>query len=128
VDVPKTLIAPQHSVTRPSQAAESLLLRAHRRQREFAIVQTLGGEVVGEYSLNEPELLAGRDHRADIPLFSTLASRRHARLYFRRGEYLIEDLLSINGVFLNGLRIHSALLRDGDVILLGDDCLIFGER
>jgi len=49
-------------------------------------------------------------------------SRKHARLYTRKGGVFVEDLGSTNGTFINGTRIASYLpeqLLDGDVLLLG---------
>jgi pSer/pThr/pTyr-binding forkhead associated (FHA) protein len=37
------------------------------------------------------------------------------------------DLESSNGVFLNGVRVHSAALHEGDVIQIGDAVLVFRE-
>jgi pSer/pThr/pTyr-binding forkhead associated (FHA) protein len=51
----------------------------------------------------------------------------HARLQRLDDEYSVEDLDSRNGVFLNGLRVHSAVLRDGDQLQLGDAVFTYTE-
>ncbi len=49
-----------------------------------------------------------------------LVSRMHARISVRDDQVVVEDLHSTNGVYVNGARItHSALLREGDRLLLG---------
>jgi hypothetical protein len=49
-----------------------------------------------------------------------LVSRMHARISVRDDSVVVEDLHSTNGVYVNGVRItHSALLREGDRLLLG---------
>ena len=42
-------------------------------------------------------------------------------------EYACTDMESHNGVFLNGVKIHSATLREGDTIQIGDVILIYHE-
>ena len=46
-------------------------------------------------------------------------SRRHALITLYESEIMVEDLDSANGLFLNGIKIHSATLRDGDVFQIG---------
>lgn len=53
-----------------------------------------------------------------------LVSRRHARIQRQGEQYFLEDLQSNNGTYLNGRELQPgerALLRDGDVIVLGRD-------
>ncbi|MBL8938142.1 MAG: FHA domain-containing protein, partial [Archangium sp.] len=54
-------------------------------------------------------------------------SRTHAQLLRIDDEYTIEDLDSRNGVFLNGLQVHAAVLRDGDQLQLGDVVFTYNE-
>jgi len=49
-------------------------------------------------------------------------SRRHARAHFSNGSYLLEDLESLNGTYLNGRKLRPYLpevIHDGDEIRLG---------
>jgi pSer/pThr/pTyr-binding forkhead associated (FHA) protein len=48
-------------------------------------------------------------------------------LRVRGTDCVIFDNDSHNGVFLNGVKVHSAVLRDGDAILVGDNEFIYGE-
>jgi pSer/pThr/pTyr-binding forkhead associated (FHA) protein len=80
------------------------------------------------FILNKPEMIAGRDEQADIPLPSANGSRRHARITCRPHEVAIHDFESRNGVFLNGIKVHSAILRDGDVVQLADFVFEFCEE
>lgn len=53
-----------------------------------------------------------------------LVSRRHARIQRQGEQYFLEDLQSNNGTYLNGRELQPgerAVLRDGDVIVLGRD-------
>jgi predicted component of type VI protein secretion system len=77
--------------------------------------------------LNRNQLVLGRAADAQLQIESELLSRHHARFTRRHGEYHVLDLDSSNGVILNGLRVHSALLRDGDQLQLGDLVLLYRE-
>ena len=65
-------------------------------------------------------MLAGRLPECDVMIDDGLVSRMHARISVRDDSVVVEDLHSTNGVYVNGARItHSALLREGDRLLLG---------
>jgi pSer/pThr/pTyr-binding forkhead associated (FHA) protein len=75
---------------------------------------------VNELELREGSLLAGRLPECDLMIDDGLVSRMHARISIRDEVVVVEDLHSTNGVYVNGTRItHSALLREGDRLLLG---------
>jgi pSer/pThr/pTyr-binding forkhead associated (FHA) protein len=44
-----------------------------------------------------------------------------------QGQFTLVDLESRNGVYLNGVKVHSALLHDGDNIQLGTVVFVFHE-
>ncbi|MET9488716.1 FHA domain-containing protein [Nocardia sp. NPDC006630] len=62
----------------------------------------------------------GRTSDNQIVVNDPLASRRHARLLSDRGNLAIEDLGSANGTFVNGRREQRAVLRDRDIITVGN--------
>lgn len=66
------------------------------------------------------ELLIGRHHACDVVLSESSVSRRHARLVFRDGAWVVQDLESTNGTIVNGVRVGRCALRPGDRLLLGD--------
>jgi len=55
-------------------------------------------------------------------------SRLHAQLRIVRGQFVIFDLDSTGGTFVNGQRIHQYTLRAGDVISLAGVPLVFGQE
>lgn len=79
------------------------------------------------FVLDENEILVGRGDKATLVLESEEVSRQHARLTRVEGEYTIEDTDSRNGIVLNGLKVHAAVLRDGDLVQLGDVVLSYRE-
>ncbi|MGK2902001.1 MAG: ATP-binding cassette domain-containing protein [Mycobacterium sp.] len=67
----------------------------------------------------------GRATDNDIVIPDVLASRHHATLVSGPGGTEILDNRSINGTFVNGARVDDALLRDGDVVTIGNVDLVF---
>ena len=64
-------------------------------------------------------LLVGRSGSCDIVLSDQTVSRRHARLLFRDGAWIVNDLASKNGVTVNGTKVSRCQLRPGDSLGLG---------
>ncbi|EUA37867.1 ABC transporter family protein [Mycobacterium avium subsp. avium 2285 (R)] len=67
----------------------------------------------------------GRANDNDIVIPEVLASRHHATLIPTPAGTEIHDNRSINGTFVNGVRVDSAVLRDGDVVTIGNIDLVF---
>jgi ABC-type multidrug transport system ATPase subunit len=70
----------------------------------------------------------GRAADNDIVVADVLASRHHATLVPAPGGTEIRDARSSNGTFVNGARVESALLHDGDVVTIGNVDLVFSGR
>jgi pSer/pThr/pTyr-binding forkhead associated (FHA) protein len=90
------------------------------------------GIVPGEiFEINKRVMIIGRSNDSDIFLADMLVSRSHATLQnLNKGHSTIRDNESINGTFVNGLRLkrfQKYLLQDGDEIQLGDTVLIYRE-
>jgi ABC transport system ATP-binding/permease protein len=72
------------------------------------------------YPLEGDEILIGREPDCTLQIDSPGISRRHARLKFQNNQYLLEDLGSSNGTFVNGERISNPqVCKNGDIISLG---------
>jgi hypothetical protein len=77
--------------------------------------------------LHGDSLCVGRSPDADIKIPSPALSRTHMRLDKFQGGYRAIDLDSSNGIYLNEVRIHTAVLRDGDTLQLGNAVFIYHE-
>lgn len=113
--------APQTAMTRLPASFKARPRRAHRLE------QTAGPGSPARHELTADTLVVGRGSAADLRLDSDDVSRTHAQLLRIDDEYTIEDLDSRNGIFLNGLQVHSAVLRDGDQVQLGDVVFTYTE-
>lgn len=72
------------------------------------------------------QVTLGREEGLEIVLQDPEASRRHARITWQGGRYVIEDLGSTNGTFVNGMQLTTPLaLNPGDSIGVGQTALVF---
>ena len=69
----------------------------------------------------------GRRLENQLPIDDPRVSRTHAQLRSIKGRYLIFDLDSTGGTFINGKRINQTILYPGDVISLAGVNLVFGQ-
>jgi len=67
----------------------------------------------------------GREPGNDVIVENLLVSGYHARIDPAGKDYILTDLQSKNGTFVNGERVTSAKLKDGDHILIGKHTLVF---
>jgi len=67
----------------------------------------------------------GRSRSCNLRLPSADASRRHAEILAGRDGFVLRDLRSTNGTFVNGVRVEERTLRPGDRIQIGGDTITF---
>lgn len=78
----------------------------------------------GEFPLKgDKQLIIGRSSELDIVLVEDMVSRKHAKITLAGGKITIEDLGSTNGTFVNGEKVKSSRLKEGDRILVGTSIL-----
>jgi pSer/pThr/pTyr-binding forkhead associated (FHA) protein len=74
----------------------------------------------GEFPLrSNREIVVGRSAELDMVLVEDMVSRKHAKITTSERGVTIEDLGSTNGTFVNGEKVRSCPLKDGDRILIG---------
>jgi hypothetical protein len=84
---------------------------------QLAIV---GGDGAGSiFPLTEAAYLIGRSGDSAIQLLDLGVSGRHARIYRGPDGYVVEDLKSRNGTWVNGMRVTNTLLCHGDRLHIG---------
>ncbi len=85
----------------------------------------LGEKQLGTFSLGKGELTIGRNPGNDILIDNVGVSRRHAVIKWTGDHAVIEDLGSANGTIVNGQKITSRQLKDGDEVLLLKHRLVY---
>ena len=87
------------------------------------------GPTVGKvYPLEAAEISIGRDSANMVAINDAEVSRRHARMELRGSAYMIQDLGSTNGTFVNGTRITGMqVLNPGDTVAFGEGIVLVYE-
>ena len=81
--------------------------------------------VIKEAPLTQVTLTIGRKEGNDIVIDNIAVSGFHARIVQEDQNYILEDLNSLNGTFLNGQKVSKYALKHGDIILIGNHTIEF---
>jgi pSer/pThr/pTyr-binding forkhead associated (FHA) protein len=88
---------------------------------QLRFLDTEGRQVVAP--LGAKPLVIGRSAEADVHLADEKASRQHCEVRTWDGDYVLKDLTSRNGTFVNEVRTDVTVLRVGDQIRIGSTVL-----
>ncbi len=110
-----------------TEAHDISLLPTRLLRRPHMLQLIAGGAQPRSISLGPDEVTIGRSNSADVRIMSADLSRQHAKVRKTPWGYQIEDLGSRNGVYVNEVRAHTCILRDGDTVQLGNVVLIYLE-
>src|SRR5438876_2177576 len=87
----------------------------------FSIIISEKGGAERREAFDRTEINVGRVQGNDLMLPKGNVSKRHARLLFRDCRFIVTDLKSTNGTYVNGRKIAQAtIVREGDKIYIGD--------
>jgi ABC-type multidrug transport system ATPase subunit/pSer/pThr/pTyr-binding forkhead associated (FHA) protein len=75
--------------------------------------------------LTKEHLVIGRDPSCDVVIAHPIVSKRHAEIVKQNGKIMIVDLGSVNGTFVNGIRIKRHELQELDRVVIGPSELHF---
>ncbi len=89
------------------------------------LVHLSGKEVIQVFPLRDNEVVIGRDQPDGIEIFKESISRSHARILNENGYYILYDLNSKNGTYVNNKKIERHILKHKDRIDVGGENLIF---
>ncbi len=84
-----------------------------------------GPDAGAKYLLDKEVTRVGRHPESDIFLDDITVSRRHAEFVRRDGGYLVRDVGSLNGTYVNRERIDEVDLASGDEVQVGKFKLVF---
>lgn len=95
---------------------------------QFQLIMRTGPTPGATFILEGDQLNIGRDSTNEITINDAEISRRHARLTFQGGKYVLEDLGSTNGTFVNGQRLAGPrVLKAGEVVSFGEQIVLVFE-
>jgi hypothetical protein len=91
-----------------------------------AMLQPLAGEMANrQFDITKTLLAIGRGLDNDLVIDDPRVSRHHAQITFRHAHYLLRDLRSTNGSFVNGQPVEAVVLANGDIVSIGGFELLF---
>ena len=106
-----TMVLNQGAVGQPSQSA------ADASQRLYCLFDANTHQ---KFNLNGTHVTVGRESRNTIPVADINVSRKHAELTLTsEGVWVVTDLGSTNGTFVNGQAVASQPLNPGDIVAFG---------
>jgi len=73
------------------------------------------------------KITVGRNKSNQMVLPSQSVSNFHAQIYFEDGRYMLEDLDSTNGTFINGIKVNKKSLQPGDEVRISQTVLIVSD-
>ncbi len=89
------------------------------------LVVTKGIHAGSEFYLNKKTDFIGKKGNNNLIIADRSVSREHAQIKYENDKYILTDLNSTNGTFINGIEIKSKILEDRDEIWLGTSVLVF---
>jgi Nif-specific regulatory protein len=86
----------------------------------------ISGKLKGAiFALNEETLVIGRETAVNLCIADPSVSRRHSKIEKKDDGFIITDLESLNGTFVNDLPVRTRLLEHGDRVRVGDSQFLF---
>lgn len=92
------------------------------------VIVKFKGSIVQERVLDKPCIRIGRREGNDIRIDNLAVSGNHAKIEKVNGSYMIVDLKSTNGTFVNNRKIVQAKLQHLDEITIGKHTLVFEDE
>jgi len=115
-----SITAPPVSETQEMSSASIAQIDTSDQEESYLVIRTISQPDPEVYPLELVTVNIGRDLNNDIVIPEPEASRNHIRLTLLNNQYAIEDLGTLNGTYVNDVRIEDTmLLRPNDIIRIG---------
>jgi pSer/pThr/pTyr-binding forkhead associated (FHA) protein len=89
------------------------------------LILTFKGSTLEEIPITKSQTTIGRESSNDIVINNVAISRHHVKIIQDNSRYIVEDLNSVNGTFVNENKVTRDILRHKDEILVGKHILVF---
>jgi hypothetical protein len=110
VSAPVIPAAPLNNAPETSDAIPVVDANSDLQLIPSKLLMTAGPRKGQELRLDRREVTIGRADNADLVIQDEFASTHHAKLVLMNGEWLIQDLNSTNGTFVNGKRVGTPMV------------------
>jgi hypothetical protein len=113
-----TMVRPPATAAREPESTVTAML----------VLKATDGTARSKFALRRGLSTVGRGLDNEVVLDDRAVSRKHATIAFEAdGSYRVTDLGSENGTYVNGARISSTILKDGDEVHVGKSTLVFSQ-
>jgi two-component system, cell cycle response regulator len=85
----------------------------------LVLIYPPGPDMGKRFALTRNEVVLGRGSDCDIQVDRDSVSRRHARVFRSTDQWMVEDLQSTNGSYVNDVPVQNSMLRDADFLKIG---------
>src|SRR5215468_11269286 len=84
--------------------------------------------ILKEVGLSQAPLTIGRLPDNLLQIDNLAVSGHHAKIYWEQDHYVVEDLGSLNGTYVNNQRVGKATLKSGDLMTIGKHLVQFKDE
>ena len=106
------------------QVTEGRLKAIPEDKELFVVISDSSGTEI-KHQIKTSECILGRGEGSDIIINDPETSRKHCAIDIYENKFVIRDLESTNGTYINDTRIKEDLLKEGDRIRIGNTLLTF---
>ncbi len=107
---------------------KDILYYIKKESKEKVAILRFGGEESDKIAVIRDNISVGRAAENDVTIKDDAISKRQFHIKKTNKGYNLIDLKSANGTFVNGERVKSVILKNKDVIKIGDEIIMFEER
>lgn len=114
-----------------TQEFKPIVFETEKKDRDSApaVLKVVRGPQVGAiYKLDSDSVSLGRNPQCDIFLNDMTVSRTHAEIYREGDTFVIKDVDSFNGVWVNNQNVELKTLKSGDFIQIGKFAFVFDDE
>lgn len=107
---------------------KDILYYIKKESKEKVAILRFGGEGSDKIAIIRDNISVGRAPENDVTIKDDSISKRQFHIKKTNKGYNLIDLKSANGTYVNNERVKSVILKNKDVIRIGDEVIIFEER
>ena len=107
---------------------KDILYYIKKESKEKVAILRFGGEESDKIAVIRDNISVGRAAENDVTIKDDAISKRQFHIKKTNKGYNLIDLKSANGTFVNGERVKSVILKNKDVIKIGDEIIVFEEK